>query len=177
MRIKTKTAALVLRKKALPQKDYFVVLLTKEFGKVHCLAKGSRSLTSRRSPHLQTGNLLEVQLQEGPSGYMLQETSLQSAFRNVKQDLNKLNNLYIFFFVLDKLLPEGEQENQVYNLTIQYLTLLSEQKTCSVQETCEYLRRTLRILGYDFNGPPLEIISYIEELINAKVPVHDIISL
>ncbi len=174
MRVKSKTQAFVLRKKALPGKDYFVVLFTREFGKVHCIAKGTRSMNSRRSPHLQTGNLLDVQLQQGFSGYMLQETSLTSAFRKTKEDLRRINHLYTYFFVLDKMLPEELQENETYNLTMKFLTVLSENEEFDSEETFKFLKRLLHYLGYEYSGSNSQLVSYIEELIDTKIPLRDI---
>ena len=174
MRAKSKTQAFVLRKKALPGKDYFVVLFTREFGKVHCIAKGTRSFTSRRSPHLQTGNLLDVQLQESFSGYFLQETFLTTAFRKTKEDLSKINHLYTFLFVLDKMLPEQLPEPDVYQLTMKFLTVLSENDKFSKEETSKFLKRLLHYLGYEFSGSPSQLVPYIEELIDTKIPLRDI---
>ncbi len=174
MRTKSKTQAFVLRKKALPGKDYFVVLFTKEFGKVHCIAKGTRSMTSRRSPHLQTGNLLDVLLQQSFSGYMLQETTLTTAFRKTKEDLGKINHLYTYFFVLDKMLAEELPEGEIYQLTMKFLTVLSENDEFSLQETFMFLKRLLYYLGYEYSGSTSELVPYIEELIDTKIPLRDI---
>lgn len=170
---KTKTLAFVLRKKALPQKDYFVVLLTQDSGKIHCIAKGSRSLTSKRSPHLQTGNLIEAQLAQSQFGYMLQGTSLKTAFSKTKADLSKLNYLYTFFFVLDKILPEEAPEERVYLLAMKFLSALSENISFDSKDLFLYLKRVLDLLGYKYGGSESGIYRYIEEIINTKIPVRD----
>lgn len=174
MKTKTKAIAFVLRKKALPQKDYFVVLLTKELGKIHCIAKGSRSLNSKRSPHLQTGNLIEVQLTEFGGNYMVQETSLSTAFKKVKDNLTKLNYLYTFFFVIDKLLPVEAEEERIYKLTMNFLSTLSERDDFTIHDTLQYLKRAVLILGYEYSGSESGLFNYIEEIINTKIPYRDI---
>jgi DNA repair protein RecO len=174
MKTKTKATAFVLRKKALPQRDYFVVLLTKELGKIHCIAKGSRSLTSKRSPHLQTGNLIEVQLSQFAGNFMVEETSLSTGFGKIKNNLTRLNYLYTYFFVIDKLLPVEAEEERIYKLTMNFLSALSDREIFTIHETLQYLRRAVLILGYEYSGSESGLFNYIEEIINTKIPYRDI---
>jgi len=162
-----KTEAVVLKKKSLLNKDLLVFLFSKEQGKVVVVAKGVKKITSRRSPHLETGNLITVLLHKKADHQYLQETELISGFSELKKDPEKVGRLYQFFFVLERLLPENQKEDVVYNLTKSFLVKLSRAGDIMTL----YLNKVLKALGYtkkdhDF----VELTVIISELINEKLP-------
>ncbi|PIP63744.1 hypothetical protein COW97_01050, partial [Candidatus Roizmanbacteria bacterium CG22_combo_CG10-13_8_21_14_all_34_12] len=53
-----KTEAVVLKKKDLLNKDVLISVFSQDLGRLTLFAKGIKKITSRRSPHLQTGNLV-----------------------------------------------------------------------------------------------------------------------
>ena len=154
-----KTEAIVLRKRSLLGKDVLVSLFTESEGKVNVIAKGVKKITSRRSPHLETGNL-----------NYLEGSNLLSGFSELKKDQNKVNILYQFFFVLERLLPEHQKEDVVYNLTKSFLIKLS--KSVSNYDILPlYLNRLLNKLGYTKKDHDLiELEAIISDLINEKIP-------
>lgn len=166
-----KTEAIVLRKKNLLNKDVLVSLFTQDLGRLTVFAKGVRKITSRRSPHLQTGNLINVLISHKNDYYYLQESQLISGFSELKKDENKVEQLYLFLFVLDRLLPERQKEIKVYNLTKNFLidlTKLPKTKKNSVK----YLTEMMRLMGYlDKKVSPPELKLLIEEIINEKIPL------
>ena len=166
-----KTEAIVLRKKNLLNKDVLVSLFTQDLGRLTVFAKGVRKITSRRSPHLQTGNLINVLISHKNDYYYLQESQLISGFSELKKDENKVGQLYLFLFVLDRLLPERQKETKVYNLTKNFLidlTKLPKTKKNSVK----YLTEMMRLMGYlDKKVSPPELKLLIEEIINEKIPL------
>ncbi|MEK7109728.1 MAG: DNA repair protein RecO, partial [Patescibacteria group bacterium] len=68
-----KTEAIVLKKKDLLNKDVLISLFTQDLGRLTIFAKGVKKITSRRSPHLQTGNLINVLISHKNDHYYLQE--------------------------------------------------------------------------------------------------------
>lgn len=173
MRKLTKTRAVVLRKKSLPQGDILVTFLTQDYGKTVGLAKGARALSSRRAPHLQTGNYLEVQFDFREDSAFIRQTALLSAFGGLKFDYRKLPYVYTYLFVLEKLLPERQQELGIYDQCIAFLSGLTRIREQKSQYTEAYLVRALTTLGYQCE-PGHQLVGYLEELCNAKLPLHDI---
>jgi DNA repair protein RecO (recombination protein O) len=169
-----KTEAIVLKKKNLLDKDVLVFLFTETEGKVVVLAKGIRKLTSRRSPHLQTGNLIVVQLHRKNNRSYLEQSSLISGFSELKKESSKVYQLYWFLYILEKLLPENQKEDIVYNLTKSFIVKLS-QSTSKYDLLTEYLNKLLRKLGYTKKDHDMiEIEAIISDLINEKLPVFNI---
>lgn len=165
-----KTEAVVLKKKSLLNKDVLISLFTQDLGRLTVFAKGVKKITSRRSPHLQTGNLINVLLSNRNDHYYLQETQLVSGFSELKQDDDRVKLLYAFLFVLERLLPEQQKEAKIYNLTKNFFIDLSKSDK---KETVilKYLTQIAMSLGYlDKEVSKTELISLIEEIINEKIP-------
>ncbi|QQG44721.1 MAG: DNA repair protein RecO [Candidatus Roizmanbacteria bacterium] len=159
-----------MKKKSLLGKDTIITLFTKEEGKTVVVAKGIKKITSRRAPHLQTGNLINVILSNFHERYYLQESQLISAFSTIKSKQQKIDYQYLLFFVLDRLLPERQKEKEIYFLTKNFLVELS-QKDFNKQRLLYYLNRLLSSLGYyksERSYP--DVLSSIEEIIHEKIP-------
>lgn len=166
-----KTEAIVLKKKDLLNKDVLISLFTQDLGRLTVFAKGVKKITSRRSPHLQTGNLIDVLVSHKNDYHYLQESQLISGFSELKKDEDKVKQLYSFLFVLDRLLPEQQKEIKIYDLTKNFLINLSKS---SKAETIivKYLTDIMIFLGYlDKKISQTELKSLIEEIINEKIPL------
>lgn len=165
-----KTEAIVLRKKSLLNRDVLISFFTKDLGRLTVFAKGVKKITSRRSPHLQTGNLINILVSHRNDHYYLQESRLISGFSELKKDENKVKQLYSFLFVLDRLLPEQQKEARVYNLTKSFLIDLSKSSKTEII-IVEYLTDIMMRLGYlDKKVSGSELKFLIEEIINEKIP-------
>ena len=171
-----KTEAIVLKKRQLLQKDVLITLLTQEHGKVSVIAKGIKNITSKRAPHIQTGNLLNVALSDRGHVFYLQGTDLISAFSAIRDNNEKINRLYTFLFIIDRILPEAQEEPQIYNLVKSFMIEVAR-STGDLNDFLRiYLQKMLQILGYLQEQLTLvELVRMIEELINEKVPLHAII--
>jgi DNA repair protein RecO len=169
------TEAFVLKKKSLPTRDTIITLLTKDFGKLSSFAKGVKTVTSKRQPHLQTGNLIEVRLHKSNEKHYLQETTLISAFSEIKKNPHKLSSMYLLFFVIDRLFPEGQKEEHSYELIKGFIIQIARRSyTSSLTDLELVLSNLLSSLGYIQNEKKprdieqLKVI--IEGLINEKLP-------
>lgn len=165
-----KTEAIVLKKRSMPNGDQIITLFTQELGKMAVFAKGIKKITSRRLPHSQTSNLIIVQLSHKNERYYLQETSLISGFSKIKNDEVKVKHLYTFFFVLERMLPEHQKEDDVYDLTKRFLISLSKDDFDQKKLT-EFMNKLLIIMG--FSTDPLsqfELAPFIEDIIHEKIP-------
>lgn len=166
-----KTEAIVFKKRSLLNKDTLVTLFTEKYGKINVTAYGIKKITSRRLPHNETGNLLKAIIYKKNNRFYLQETQLTSVFSQIKKDRQKINYLYFLFFILDRLLPENQEEIAIYNITKQFLIEISKSPTFNEQKLGFYLNTILIVLGYIEKKKPLEeLITVTEEIIGEKLP-------
>lgn len=171
-----KTEALVLKKRELLEKDILLTLFTQELGKVTITAKGVRKITSRRASHIETLNLIKVLLYRKTERLYLQGTELISAFSAIKKDARKVNDVYKFLFILDRILPEQQPEPAVYAIAKQFLISVSRADIFSEIHLAEYMKEVLRALGFGTNAVTFaDLIREIEEIIQEKMPENVII--
>src|SRR3989339_615876 len=166
-----KTEAIVLKKRDLLNRDVLISLFSQNLGRLTVFAKGVKKITSRRSPHLQTGDLINVLVSHKNDHYYLQESELVSGFSELKKEEKKVKQLNTFLFVLDRLLPEQQKETKTYNLTKNFLIDLSKSVKSDII-TVKYLTDIMMQLGYmDQKVSYPELKSLIEEIINEKIPL------
>lgn len=166
----TKTEAIVLRKKSLLGRDVSVTFFTSDYGKVSAIAKGIKKITSRRAAHVQTGNLLSIVLYNKNDRFYLQETSLLSAFSSIKASSQKIDYQYLMFFILDRVLPENQQESVLFNFIKRFIVDLAK---LNVTKSMMLSRLTelLKLLGFYKNAKTYpDLIREIEEIIHEKIP-------
>jgi DNA repair protein RecO (recombination protein O) len=167
---KLKTQGIVLKKKELLNLDNLITIFTKDLGKTVSVAKGIKKLNSRRAPHIQTGNLIDVGLYSKGDRYYLQESNIISGFSIIKKDAKKMSMIYYIFLVIDRLLPENEPEEDIYNATLNFLIDLSKTKKVENILVEKYLNAVLRKLGYIQKDQDLEELNtFIEDLLGEKV--------
>jgi len=165
-----KSEGIVLKKKGLLNKDYLVTIFTKEQGKIKVFAKGIKKITSRRLSHIETGNLIQTILSTKNDRFYLQETKLISGFAKIKDSQEKVNFLYQFFFVLERLLPENQKEFSIYQLTKKFLIKLSADGF-SEKDLTQFINELIRQFGYSKkNLSSNGLRQTIEEIISEKLP-------
>lgn len=151
-------------------RDVLVTLFTKELGKMATMAKGVKKITSRRLPHIQTGNFITALISISNDRYYLQSSELKSSFSAIKSDPAKIEKMYAFFFVLERLLPEHQVETRTYQLLLSFLVNLSKE-SFEERELMLFFNRLMKILGYtDQNLTLPEIRLKVEELIHDNLP-------
>ena len=167
------TDAIVIKEKRLLKNDSLVTLFTKKLGKIKVVTKGVKKITSRRLSHIDTGNLIKAFLYQKKDVYYLQQTLLRSSFSLLKVNQVKIKCLFFVLFLLDRLLPENQEENKIYFLTLNYLSQLARQRE-SFKNLLNYSNQLSFHLGYgkkfaDFNS--LKI--FIQETISEEIPTID----
>ncbi|MGQ9845677.1 MAG: DNA repair protein RecO [Caldisericia bacterium] len=166
-----KTKALVIKKKHLLKNDYAISLFTKDLGKISVLAKGIKKITSRRLSHIDTGNFIKVLLINKKETYYLQQTSLLSVFTKIKNNPQKVKYLIFVLFVLDRFLPENQEESKIFFLTLDYFSKLAR-GTVDSDELLKYFNQLFTFLGYGkkfFDFSSMKV--FIEQTINEKAPL------
>lgn len=168
-----KGEAFVLKRKKLFNQNLILTLFSREYGKISLFARGAGKLTSRRSPHLQTGNLVNFMAHKKDNFHYLTETSLISAFQYVKNDTTKLNHQYMLLFMLDRLLAEEQKEEKIYTLVTKFFIDLSQMSDFTNNNTEIYLNAILKHMGYTKETKTYsEISELVQELTRLPLPSY-----
>jgi len=174
MRQSTDCEGFVLKKRLLLNQDLVVTIFTQSLGRINVFAHGVRKITSRRLPQIETGNLIKFVVSRKNERFYLQETKLISGFSEIKKNQEKLNALYTFLFVLEKILPENQKEENVYYVFRSYLINLSKSKDVKLILNI-HLNQMLRTLGYiEHDLKNEELMTTLTELIAQKLPQFNI---
>ncbi|HLL60739.1 MAG TPA: DNA repair protein RecO [Candidatus Nitrosocosmicus sp.] len=173
--ISTSDTGIILTKKNFLKNDKLIILFSETQGKIGLLAKGIKSITSKRLSHLETGNYINISF-TSPVGHTiayLQETELIYGYSKIKSDSSKIKVMYQIFFILNQLLPEGQPEEQIFKKTLQFLKLLNNNDSITPNDLKNYLNSILISGGYvntnQINNDYFDPNHFIEELIQKKV--------
>lgn len=170
MPAKIKTQGIVLKKVELLNLDNFITIFTKDLGKIVAVAKGIKKLNSRRAPHIQTANLIDLMLYNKNERYYIQESSIISGFSKLKKNSKKISMIYYFFQIIDKLLPENSHEEDIYKLTLNFMIKLSNIQKIENSIIEKSLNTLLNKLGYLRGHKTLEELqAIIEDLLGEKI--------
>ncbi len=165
------TDAIVLKRTSVGESDRIVTLLTPEQGKLTCVAKGIRKLTSSQRAYLEPGNLVSIYLIETSGMPILTQTKLKNDFSPAKRDLQRLKQLTQVLEIVDRLFPEGVAEVELFETIIQILAQLSQPKVHFLQLQ-EQLCQVLVQMGYQHlsDTPYTSVIEYVASV--ADRPLH-----
>jgi DNA repair protein RecO (recombination protein O) len=164
---------IVLKKFDYKEADEIITVFSKELGKVKFFAKGVRKISSKRQPHLQTGNFVVCNLNKVGEMFFVQSTFLRSGLSTLKSSEKGVEYMYRFCFLLDRLLPELEQEESVYFLTLDFFKDLARNVSFDNYLLNSYMANLLMLLGhgvdYNYQG---DLSLYTEQIINEKIPLQ-----
>jgi len=164
------TECFVLKSTNFNEADKLLTLFTKSNGKIKCIAKGVRKLTSKKSGSLDNFTYVKVSLKEWKDFYIVTQTETINPFLYLKRNLKTHTLLYFISETLDKLLPEGQENRDLFDEVI--AKLLSIKCNSSDENIVDLLVLILSKLGYWSNKFPkdLEFIKkYIESLSDANL--------
>jgi DNA repair protein RecO len=166
----------ILKKRPYKESDEIVTMFTQQLGKIRIFAKGVKKITSKRLSHLQTGNYVSCILSRRDDLYFLQETYLRSGLSKVKTSPGSMNYLYQYVFILDRLLPELEQEEDVYDAVCGFCKELSVTSSFSRSQMNGHIESLLVLLGHGgAYGTAGDIVAHTENVMQEKLPLHVII--
>jgi len=165
------TEAVVLKRVNVGEADRVVTLLTPGEGKVVSIAKGVRKMNSTQSAYLEPGNYINTHLRITSSLPILTQTQLINQFAQARKHLRRVKQLFEVLELADVLFVENDQDTEGFEVIVEVLELLNEEKTqfVTIQEK---LNSLLVHLGYQSleETPYTSILEY--ATVVAERPVH-----
>ena len=158
-------SGIVLKWRNFSETDRILTILTKEMGKISCIAKGVRKINSKSRAILESGNFVKVFFIRTKGMPILTQSKLINACSLARSDLGKIRRLTQFLEILDKLFVEEELDSILFDQIISIRSLILKEK-CSAKELKNNLSDLIIKLG--FQDPRLtkynSILDYVSSI-------------
>lgn len=123
----TKLTGVVLSTNNSGDSDKFFTLFTREIGLVSVIAKGVRKLNSKRSPSLDTCNLVVVSVSLGKGDYyFINEARLVDNFSHIKSNLIVSSWVYYILEVVKNVLAPNQDDIMLFEALVTTLKELDK---------------------------------------------------
>lgn len=148
-----RATGLVLKRVNIGEQDRIVTVLSKEGGKLTCVAKGCRKLTSSKISTLEPGSLIQMHLVGTKGLPILTQALVLDDFRVLKTTLEDIRKFFQILELLDVLLVEGDTQSEIFTHAVALLNSLKDKKTNKTYQVRATFAKILALLGFDLVEP------------------------
>ena len=169
---------IVLKRVNVGETDRIINLLTQEYGKMTCVAKGVRKIKSSKRAFLEPGNLINAFLVQTKSLPILTQATLINDCSTMKQTLSSFRQLSQMLEIFEKLFVEQEIELEVFS-TILNLRKKISSSTASREFIKNSLTSIITQLGFQHpdNSKYDTISDYVSALSDRKMKSFDYLNI
>lgn len=148
-----KTEGIVLKYRNYGEADRIITLFTKHYGKITGLAKGVRRLKSKRAGSLEPASHIVLMLARGNGLDVITQVSLLNSFSTLRQNLERITQMYQILEIVDALTAERQEHELVYEGLTNLLLSLNHDHDSKRQAIVSTTKGILENLGF---GSPEE---------------------
>lgn len=161
-----KVEGIILKRSNFAETDKIITVFTKRLGKIKVLAKGVRRIHSRRAPHLEMFNYVELMLHSGKTFDAIIEAKVINDYSSFKADLKLTGYLFYLSEVLDKILPERQPHPEIFSNLV---TTLHSPITEDLVK--KFVVQLVWDLGYLPKGeyPKMGVTDFVEEIVEKRI--------
>lgn len=162
--------AIVLKRSSVGEADRVVTLYSPEQGKITCIAKGVRKMSSSKRSLLEPGNRVRAYVIPTNSLAIITQATLLSDLGEAWADLNQLRKVSQVLEIIDKLAVEADPEAELYDCVINLLLAITH-KTATDRFIRAQLDQIIQLLGYPSIATTQHqsMTEYIEEITERKL--------
>ena len=160
---------IVLARRNFGEADRILSIYTKTLGRISLLAKGIRRPKSKKRGHVEIFSLVKFQAISGHGIDLMTEVDIINDFSETRKSLAKISLAYYFMEVVGKITHEGEPNIDLFNLLLDFLSILS--KTNSLKKLrMSFILKLLTLMGYWPEGKEMNDADMVlEEVIERKI--------
>jgi DNA repair protein RecO len=137
---------IILGHKNFSEKDKLVFLYSDEHGKIKAIAKGSRSITSKFTGHLETLNFCTANLYFGPKNVILTDITTNKSHFRTRKNLSTISHAIQIAEISNRIIFENQQVENLESLIDTTLENLKSSKKKSLIFTA-YIIKILDRIG------------------------------
>jgi len=142
-----KVEAIVISHADYGEADRFLVLFTREMGKVRALAKGVRKAHSRKAGHLEPFTCSTLMLARGASFWIVTQAESVNAFLPIRADLTRTGQAAYILELAERFSSDDEENPQLYRLVKEALERITNEAD-AFYAIHYYEMRFLELVGY-----------------------------
>jgi len=141
------TEGLVLKRRNAGEADRVMTILTRDQGKLVCMARGVRTIKSSKRAYLEPGTYIKCQLISTKSMPLLAQAILIHDTSSIHRSLPKIRQLMQLLEIADRLFVEESDQTELFEQVISIRNkIVCEEPTSGV--AVQELQRLIENLGY-----------------------------
>ncbi len=121
-----KTSGVVIKRMNYGETDRILTILTERFGKIKAIAKGVRKVKSKMAGSLEPFLLVDLQLCEGKSFFIVTGSEIRAEFEKIHNDLKKTSKAYYLAELLDKFMQENQKSEKIFEIFVRALNSINK---------------------------------------------------
>lgn len=122
-----KTKGIIIKRTNYGEADRILTILSERFGKIKAIAKGVRKISSHMAGSLEPFMLVDLQLHEGKTFYIVTGASIIADFPSLHKNLKKISRAYYVGELIDKFLEEKEKSDNIFRLFQEILSSINSE--------------------------------------------------
>lgn len=120
------TQGIIIKRTNLGEADRILTIFTERFGKIKAIAKGVRKRKSRLAGYLEPYMLIDLQVHEGKTFYIITGAGIVNGYPILRSDLKRLSEVYYAAELLNEITKEDESHQNIFDLFVEMLNILEK---------------------------------------------------
>lgn len=151
-----RTQAIIIKRQPTNEYDLLVTLYTQELGKLTAIAKSALKPTSTQGSHLDTYNLVDVELVEGRAWPIIAGAQCLDARRHLKSSLANLAMAGFFTEAVQRIVFDGQGDNELWEFLNRAFDRFNDPAGCNPAAFAGFQRELVAVLGHGASVDNLE---------------------
>lgn len=138
---------IVLRQRKIAGNRRMIVLFTKQYGKLSAGTSINEKGRSKAALALRPFTYAEYDIFKGRDAYSINSASVLHSYYSIGEDINRYMTAASFLEYLERVLDEGVAMPALFNLSLDFLKSVSQNKGSSDTLLYAFIVKSLRMLG------------------------------
>ncbi len=143
-----KTEGVVLKELRYRDTSKILSIYTNKYGKINVMARGAYRPRSQIIANTQPFSYNEYQLFKGKNFFYLNQGDIIDSFYSIREEIERVTYGYYILELIDKGVPEEEDNEKIFKLLIKGLTVLSTLDKDYLKFIVAYELKFISFLGY-----------------------------
>lgn len=174
--------AIILKRKNTGESDRVITVFSKEKGKVRLLAKGVRSIRSRRASYLEPLSRSVLMVRSYPGIDSITQAESYGKTMGTQESMHTIGAKYYIGEILAGLIPDNEAHPSIFDETVSLLdSLEGSSREASHTLLCTYTQSLLWQLGFISSnvrfGKVEEAAAKVEQILEKRLKVRKYLAL